>query len=128
MAIRPLVPEQDYERACERASDLMDAEPDTPELAELDALATLIEAYEEKLHRPIPPDPIEAIMFRLEQLGMTKKDLEPLIGSRARVSEVLNRKRYLSLTMIENLHEHLKIPAEVLIRQKRDKGRAKAAR
>ena len=128
MDIRPIVTEQDYERACERASDLMDAEPDTPELAELDALATLIEAYEEKLHRPIPPDPIEAIMFRLEQLGMTKKDLEPLIGSRARVSEVLNRKRYLSLTMIENLHEHLKIPAEVLIRQKRDKGRAKAAR
>ena len=96
--------------------------PDVPEFAELDALATLIEVYEERRHPPIPPDPIEAIKFRLEQMQMTKKDLEPFIGGRARVSEILNRKRNLSLTMIANLHEHLNIPAEVLIRRTRADG------
>ena len=82
----------------------------------LDVLATLIDAYESE-HEPIdPPDPIEAIKFRMEQQGLTRRDLEPIIGSRARVAEVLNRRRDLSIAMIRRLHEHLGISAEVLIR------------
>ena len=79
-------------------------------------LATLIDAYESE-HEPMdPPDPIEAIKFRMEQQGLTRRDLEPMIGSRARVAEVLNRKRDLSIAMIRRLHERLGISAEVLIR------------
>ncbi len=85
----------------------------------LDVLATLIDAYEAG-HYPIdPPDPIEAIKFRMEQQGLTRKDLEPRIGTRTRVAEVLNRKRTLSITMIRRLHEGLGISAEVLIRPSR---------
>lgn len=84
---------------------------------ELDVLATLIEAFEKK-HFPIEPaDPVEAIVFRMEQAGLERKDLEPLIGSRARVSEVLNRKRDLSLAMIRRLHDELHIPYENLIKK-----------
>jgi HTH-type transcriptional regulator/antitoxin HigA len=113
--IRPIKTEQDYERALARTDDLMDAEPNTPEGDELDVLTTLIEAYEDR-HFPIDtPDPVEAILFRVEQMGLTRKDLEPFIGSRHRVSEVLNRKRELSISMIHRLHEGLKIPLENLI-------------
>ena len=91
------------------------AEPDTDEGDELDVLATLVDAYE-ATHFPISsPDPIEAIAFRMEQMEMDRKDLEPFIGSRARVSEVLNRRRGLSLNMIRALHKELKIPLEVLV-------------
>jgi HTH-type transcriptional regulator/antitoxin HigA len=85
----------------------------------LDILATLIDAYEAE-HDPMdPPDPIEAIRFRMEQQGLTRKDLEPMIGTRTRVAEVLNRRRGLSIDMIRRLHERLGISAEVLIRPSR---------
>ncbi len=91
------------------------AEPETDDGDELDVLATLVDAYE-ATHFPISsPDPIEAITFRMEQMEMDRKALEPLIGSRARVSEVLNRRRGLSLNMIRALHKELKIPLEVLV-------------
>jgi HTH-type transcriptional regulator/antitoxin HigA len=85
----------------------------------LDILATLIDAYE-SVHYPMdPPDPIDAILFRMEQQGLTRKDLEPMIGYRARIAEVLSRKRGLSLAMIRRLHASLGIPVEVLIRPSR---------
>lgn len=115
MEIRPIKTEQDYERALARVSELMDAEPGSEAEDELEVLSILVDAYEEK-HFPIdPPDPIDAILFRLEQQNLTRKDLEPLLGSRHRVSEVLNRKRGLSLEMIRRVHEHLGIPLETLI-------------
>lgn len=115
MDIHPIKTEQDYDAALAEVERLMDAEPDTPEGDRLDILATLIEAYEVRHHAIDLPDPIEAIKFRMEQMGVSRKELEPFIGSRARVAEVLNHKRQLSLEMIRRLHEGLKIPAEVLI-------------
>ena len=82
-------------------------------------LVTLIEAYEDKHYPMDPPDPIEAIQFRMEQQGLTRKDLEPMIGTRNRIAEVLNRKRGLSIEMIRSLHDKLGISAEVLIRPTR---------
>ncbi|HXC25649.1 MAG TPA: hypothetical protein VNU46_07015, partial [Gemmatimonadaceae bacterium] len=94
----------------------MDAEPDTPEGDLLDVLATLVQAYEDK-HWPMdPPDPIAAILFYMEQKGLARRDLEQYIGGKGRVSEVLNRKRPLTIQMIRKLHDGLGIPAEVLIR------------
>jgi HTH-type transcriptional regulator/antitoxin HigA len=91
----------------------------TPEGDRLDILATLIDAYEDK-HFPVdPPDPIDAIEFRMEQEGLTRKDLEEMIGTRTRVAEVLNRRRGLSINMIRRLHDRLGIPAEILIRPSR---------
>jgi len=111
MNIKPIRTEDDYQAALADIDRLMDAEPDTPEGDRLDVLATLVEAWEEK-HVPIEePDPIEAIRHRMEALGMNRKELEALIGGRSRVSEVLNRKRPLSLTMIRRLSETLRIPA-----------------
>lgn len=116
MNIKPIRTEDDYRAALADIDRLMDAEPDTPEGDRLDVLATLVEAWEEK-HVPIEePDPIEAIRHRMEALGMNRKELETLIGGRGRVSEVLNRKRPLSLTMIRRLSETLRIPAGALIR------------
>ena len=116
MNIKPIRTEDDYQAALADIDRLMDAEPDTPEGDRLDVLATLVEAWEEK-HVPIEePDPIEAIRHRMEALGMNRKELEALIGGRGRVSEVLNRKRPLSLTMIRRLSETLRIPAGALIR------------
>jgi HTH-type transcriptional regulator/antitoxin HigA len=115
MTIRPIKTPKDHESALKRIESLMLAKPGTDEGDELDVLATLVDAYE-VTHFPIQSaDPIEAIRFRMEQLDMDRKDLEPLIGSRARVSEILNRRRGLSLKMIRTLHEELKIPIEVLI-------------
>ncbi|PIW30679.1 MAG: hypothetical protein COW30_01500 [Rhodospirillales bacterium CG15_BIG_FIL_POST_REV_8_21_14_020_66_15] len=114
--MKPIKTEHDYNQALARIDELMDAEPDTPEGDELDVLSMLVDHYESR-HFPLdPPDPIEALLFRMDQLGLTRKDIEPLIGGRARVSEVLNRKRRLSLTMIRNLHERMQVPADVLIR------------
>ena len=108
---------EDYEQALAYVETLMDAEPGSPEEEELELFALLIEEYEEE-HFPIPlPDPIEAIKFRMEQEGLTRKDLIPYIGSASKVSEVLNRKRPLSLNMIRKLHEGLGIPAEVLLQE-----------
>jgi HTH-type transcriptional regulator/antitoxin HigA len=118
MEIRPIRSEADYQLALKEISKLVDLDPapDTPEGERLDILATLAEAYQDK-HFPIDlPDPIEAIKFRMEQAGLSVADMQPYIGNRNRVYEVLNRKRPLSLAMIRRLHEGLKIPAEVLIR------------
>ncbi len=115
MEILPIKTENDYKAALEEVERLFDAVPDSAEGDRLEILATLIEAYEEK-HYPVPlPDPVEAILYYIESRGLSRLDLEPFIGSRARVSEVLNRKRPLTIGMIRKLHKGLGIPAEVLI-------------
>ena len=115
MNIRPIKTEDDYNNALARVAELMDAEPESEAGAELDVLATLVDAYESK-HFPIEsPDPVEAILFRMEQMGINRKDLEPFLGGRGRVSEVLNRKRDLSITQIKKLHDGLQIPFENLL-------------
>nr|CAD6409647.1 helix-turn-helix domain-containing protein [Rhizobium sp. Q54] len=115
MEPRPIRSEHDYEAALELLKRLWGAEPGTPEGDRLDLLITLIDMYESE-HYPIDlPDPVDAIAFRMEQQGLTRKDLEPILGSRGRVAEILNRKRPLSLEMIRRLHAELDIPAEVLI-------------
>ena len=115
MHIRPIRNTSDHESALKRIEALISAQKDTADGDELDVLVTLVDVYE-KEHFPIDaPDPIEAIKFRMEQLGLDRKDLEPYLGSRARVSEILNRRRGLSLAMIRALHENLDIPLEVLI-------------
>ena len=119
MEIKPIRTEQDYLAALREVSALIDLDPslDTPEGERLDVLGTLVQAYEAK-HYPIdPPDPIDAIKFRMEQSNMTVKDLVPYIGPLNRVYEVLNYKRSLSLNMIRRLSDGLHIPAEVLIRE-----------
>lgn len=118
MQIRPIRTDADYKATLKEVSHLMESDPDlgTPEGDRLDVLVTLVQAYEAK-HYPIDlPDPIEAIKFRMEQAGLTAKDLEPMIGQRNRVYEILNRKRALTLPMIWKLHQQLGIPAESLIR------------
>ena len=127
MEIKPIRTERDYERALREVERLMDAKPGTAEDDKLDVLATLVDAYESK-HFPIdPPDPIEAIRFRLEQQGLDPSALVGVIGGRSRVYEVMNGKRALSLEMIRRLHERFGIPAEVLIRPVRAKRRRRAA-
>ncbi len=115
MVIHPIKTEDDYDNAMLRIGALMDAVPGTEEGDELDVLATLVEAYERD-HFPIEsPDPVEAILFRMEQMGIDRKALEPFLGGRNRVSEVLNRKRNLSKSQIRKLHDGLNIPLENLI-------------
>ena len=117
MDIRPIRTDADCKAALKEISALMDADPDpgTPEGDRLDILATLVQAYEAR-HMPISaPDPVEAIKFRMDQSGLSVKDLEPIIGKSNRVYEVLNRKRPLTLAMIRGLHQRLGIPANVLI-------------
>ena len=117
--VKPIRTAKDYEAALAEVERLWGAKLRTPEGDRLDVLATLIDAYE-AVHDPMdPPDPIEAIKFRMEQQGLTRKDLEPLIGTRTRVAEVLNRKRSLSIGVIRRLHQALGISAEVLIRPSR---------
>ncbi len=113
--IHPIRTEHDHEMAVARISKLMSAAPGTPEGDELDVLATLVDAYEAKHHAIAAPDPVTAIQFRMEQQGLTRKDLEPLIGSRARVSEVLTRKRNLTLDMVRRVKCGLGISADLLI-------------
>src|SRR5262245_59323142 len=115
MDIKPIRTSKDHKAALAEVERLWEAKPGTPEHDQLDVLATLIEAYEAKHHPIPPPDPVEAIRFRMDQLDLDRKDLEALIGSRARVSEVLSGRRSLSLGMIRRLHRQLGIPAEVLI-------------
>ena len=117
MQVKPIKSERDYRRALKEVARLMDARPNTAEGDRLEVLATLVVAWEEKHHAIDAPDPIEAIRFAMEQRGLTRRDLEPLIGSRARVAEVLNGKRSLTLPMIRRLHSALGIAAEVLIRE-----------
>ena len=115
-ALNPIRTEADHEAALSEVERLWGAKSGTAEGDRLDILATLIDAYETEHYPMDPPDPIEAIKFRMEQQGLTRKDLEPIIGTRTRVAEVLNRKRGLSIDMIRRLHERLGISAEVLIR------------
>jgi HTH-type transcriptional regulator / antitoxin HigA len=115
MKAKILKTEADYEAALAYIETLMDAAPGSPEEEELSLFALLVEQYERE-HYPIaPPDPIDAILFRMDQEGLTRADLVPYIGSQSKVSEVLRRKRPLSITMIRNLHEGLNIPAATLI-------------
>jgi HTH-type transcriptional regulator/antitoxin HigA len=114
--LRPIRNEDDYDAALAEVERLWGAAAGTPEGDRLDVLATLISAYEDERYPMDPPDPIEAIKFRMEQQGLTRKDLETILGSRTRVAEVLNRKRGLSIAMIRRLHAELGVPAEVLIR------------
>ena len=115
MEIKPIRTEKDHRNALQAINRLWHARPGTREYDRLEVLATLVAAYEEKHHPIGPPDPIEAIRFRMEQLGLDRNDLAECLGSRARVSEVLNRKRRLSLAMIRRLHRKLGIPAEILL-------------
>jgi HTH-type transcriptional regulator/antitoxin HigA len=115
MTIAPIKTARDYDRVLGRIKQLMDAKPGTKAGDELDVLTTLVEAYEAKHHAICPPDPIEAIKFRMDQLGITRKDLETVLGGRGRVSEILTKKRNLSLEMIRQLHRKLHIPLESLI-------------
>ncbi|MFZ0426462.1 MAG: helix-turn-helix domain-containing protein [Xanthobacteraceae bacterium] len=113
--LKPIRTKADYERAISEVEHLWGSKLGTREGDRLDVLATLIDAYEAEHYPMDPPDPVEAIKFRMEQQGLSRKDLEPLIGTRTRVAEVLNRKRSLSISMIRRLHKHLGISAEVLI-------------
>lgn len=115
MNIKPIKNDEDLRTTFKRLEILFQAQEGTPEADEMEVLVTLIEAYEQK-HYPISAaDPVEAIKFRMEQQGLTQKDLEPFIGSSGRVSEVLNHKRRLSLQMVKRLHDGLQIPYESLL-------------
>ncbi len=115
MDIHPIKTETDYKRALVKIKNLWGAKENTKEGDILDVLLVLVEAYE-KTHYPIgPPDPIEALKFRMEQMNLSRKDLEPYIGKRGRVSDILNHQRNLTLNMIRKLHFHLHIPLESLI-------------
>ncbi len=117
--IKPIRTKRDYEATLREIERLWGAKLGTPDGDRLDVLATLIDAYEAEHYPMDPPDPIEAIKFRMEQRGLTRRDLEEIIGTRTRIAEVLNRKRGLSIAMIRRLHERLGISAEVLIRPSR---------
>jgi len=117
MNIHPIKTEKDYENALERLEDVFDAKLGTKEGDELEILSILIEKYEDEYFPIDLPDPIEAIKFRMEQLGMKQNDLTEVIGFKSRVSEILNKKRKLTLDMIRNLNEYLSIPTNVLIQK-----------
>jgi len=117
MNIHPIKTEEDYQKALDRLEVIFDAEPGTPQGDELEVLSILIEKYEDEYFPIEMPDPIEAIKFRMEQLGMKQNDLAKYVGFKSRVSEIFSKKRKLSLNMIRNLSESLKIPTEVLIQK-----------
>lgn len=115
MRIKPIKTKKEYKNALAEIERRMDAQPGSRREEELDILSTLVEEYETSAFTIDPPDPIEAILNRLDDLEMNRTDLEPMIGSRGRVSEILNRKRALTLSMIRRLSETLRLPADVLI-------------
>ena len=115
-SLKPLRTERDYENALAEVERMWGAKRGTPQGDRLDILATLIDVYEAEHYPMDPPDPIEAIRFRMDQQGMTRKDLERILGTRTRVWEVLTRKRGLSINMIRRLHERLGISTDILIR------------
>jgi HTH-type transcriptional regulator/antitoxin HigA len=117
--IHPVTNHASHAKALRRIEQLWDAPPGSPEANELDALATLVDAYERRAFPIAPPDPVDAIEARREDLGWSRKELEPLLGSRARVSEVLSRRRALTLPMIRRIHAEMGISAEVLITEPR---------
>lgn len=115
MDIKPIRTLRDYKAALAEIERLFDAEPGTSDGDRLDVLTTLVEAHEQQHYPVLPPDPVEAILYFIQSRGLSRKELEPYLGSRAKVSEVLNRRRPLSIEMIRRLHDGLGIPAEVLI-------------
>ena len=117
--VRPIRTKRDYEAALREVERLWGAKNGSRDGDRLNVLAILIDAYEADRYRMDPPDPIEAIKFRMEQQGLTRRDLEEIIGTRTRIAEVMNRKRGLSIAMIRRLHERLGISADVLIRPRR---------
>jgi len=119
--VRPIRTKRDHEAALKEVERLWGAKAGTREGDKVDVLATLIDAYEAEHYPMDPPDPIEAIKFRMEQQGLKRRDLEEIIGTRTRIAEILNRKRGLSIAMIRRLHERLGISADVLIRPTRNK-------
>ena len=114
MNIKPIKNDKDYTHALRYIENLMDAKPNTSQMDELEVLTTLVESYEEQHYKIETPDPIEAIKFRMEQEGLKQKDLISIVGSKSRVSEILNKKRKLTIKMIRNLHNQLHIPIESL--------------
>ena len=115
MKLKPIKTEQDYNQVLERLEEIFDAEPNTKEGDELEILGILVEKYENENFPIELPDPVEAIKFRMEQLNYSQNDLADVIGLKSRASEILNKKRKLSLEMIRKLSEKLHIPSEVLI-------------
>src|SRR5258706_14483129 len=116
MQIRRIKPKTDHRAALKEIERLMDAKPGTPSGDRLEVLTTLVERYESQ-HEPIgPPNPVDALLYHMESRGLSRRDLEPYLGRRARVAEVLNRRRPLTIEMIRKLHRGLGISAEVLIR------------
>jgi HTH-type transcriptional regulator/antitoxin HigA len=117
MNITPIKTEKDYEFALKEIERLFSAKPNTPAGDKLDILTTLVHSYEDE-HYPVDfPDAVEALKYWIESRGLQRKDLQEFIGSRARISEILNRKRNLTLNMIRKLHDELHIPAELLIKK-----------
>ena len=128
MDIKPIRTKADYRTALKEIESLMTAKANSPEGDRLDVLTTLVEAYE-RTHFPMDlPDAVDAIKFRMEQSGLTVKDLEPVIGRKNRIYEVLSRRRALTLRMIEGLHTKFGIPAESLLRQRTQRGRGSGRR
>jgi HTH-type transcriptional regulator / antitoxin HigA len=117
--VKPIRTEADYEAALAEVERLWGAKAGTPKGDRLDVLATLIDAYENEHYPMDPPDPIQAIKFRMDQQGLSRKDLEGIIGTRTRIAEVLNGRRGLSINMIRRLNQKLGIPADILIRRSR---------
>lgn len=115
MKILPIRNENDYQKALGRLEDIFDAQKGTEEGDELEILSILIDRYENENFPIGMPDPIEAIKFRMEQMGMTQKDLAEVVGFKSRVSEILNKKRKLTLSMIRKLNTNLNIPTDVLV-------------
>jgi HTH-type transcriptional regulator/antitoxin HigA len=119
MDIHPIRNDEDHARALARIEELWGSPAGSPEAEALEVLVTLVDAYEAKHHTIEAPSPVEAILFRMEQQGLTRQDLEPMIGGRSRVSEVLNRRRPLTLAMIRRLRSGLGLSADVLVGQDR---------
>jgi HTH-type transcriptional regulator / antitoxin HigA len=115
MTVKPIKTKKDYQNALKRLEIIFDAKPGTTQGDELELLGILIDKYEQENYPIGFPDPIEAIKFRMEQLGYSQSDLANVVGLKSRASEILNKKRKLSLEMIRNLHDTLKIPTDVLI-------------
>lgn len=113
--IKPIKTKADYKNALSRIDELFDSEPNTPDGDTLDILVTLVEAYEQKHYQVLPPDPIEAILFRMEQLGLKQSDMAESFGGTNRASEVLNRKRELTVKMMRALNKNYKIPPASLL-------------
>ena len=117
MKIKPIRNKKDYEKALLRTDELWGCKKNSPEGDEFEILLTLIEKYENEHYPILPPDPLEAIIFRLEQMNLTSDELIKYIGYKKKVSEVLSGKRKLTLPMIRSLHKKLKIPADILIKE-----------